>query len=40
MGIRFYKTLVCDNMEGRQTKFLLNPHNFSENGKSKSISMH
>lgn len=31
MGIRFYKTLVCDNMEGRQTKFLLNPHNFSEN---------
>ena len=41
MGLRFYKTLVCDNMKGRQTKFLLNHPDISEkSGKSKNIGMH
>ena len=40
MGLRFYKTLVCDNMKGRQTKFL-HHHDISEkSGKSKNIGMH
>lgn len=41
MGIRFYKTLVRDNMKGRQTKFLLDSHDISgKSGKSKDIGMH
>ena len=41
MGLRFYKALVCDNMKGRQTKFLLNHHDISEkSGKSKNTGMH